>query len=164
MAHETDQELAQLQELLDRSIAAAGPHLSSIFSADTAVSAAELVDLLPGMQVIDLATVTAGGEPRVAPVDGHFFHGRWLFGTASNAARARHLAARPAVSAAHTRGEGLCVITHGHAEPVDLRSPEAAEVLALLRRTYPTFDEWASLDSPYWSIRPTRMYVRYPRE
>ena len=29
---------------------------------------------------------------------------------------------------------------------------------------YPTFDEWMSLDNPYWTIRPTRMYVRWPRD
>jgi hypothetical protein len=164
MAHETPDDLQALQALLDTSLAQAGPHLASIFGETPPVPAAELVALLDGMQVLDLATVTASGEPRVAPVDGHLYRGRWLFGTATNAARARHLAARPAVSAAHTRGEGPCVITHGYAEAVDLREPAAAPVLAHLRAAYPTFDEWGSLDNPYWTIRPTRMYVRWPRE
>lgn len=162
MAFETEQELAELQELLEGSVAGAGSHLAMIFGPETAVRAEELVVLLAGMQVIDLATVTGAGEPRVAPVDGHFLHGRWLFGTSPEAARTRHLAANPAVSAAHTRGEGLCVITHGHAEPVDLRAPGGAETLTYLRRAYPTYDEWASPDNPYWTIRPTRMFVRNP--
>lgn len=163
MAFETEQELTELQALLDRSAAGVGPHLGSIFSPDHAVSAAELAGLLPGMQVLDVATVPARGEPRVAPVDGHFLHGRWTFGTAANAARARHLAANPAASAAHTRGEGLCVITHGHVEAVDLASGAGEELLAYLRGAYPGFDGWADPSNPYWSIRPTAMLVRLPK-
>ena len=164
MAHETEADLLELQELLDESMSHAGKHLAAIFGETPPVPAGELVELLAGMQVLDLATVTASGEPRVAPVDGHLYRARWLFGTAPNAARARHLAARPAVSAAHTRGEGPCVITHGYAEPVDLRTREAAPIVEFLRVAYPTFDEWMSLDNPYWAIRPTRMYVRWPRD
>jgi len=161
--HEDDDDLRSLQRVLDDSRAAAGPHLRSIFiDGKPAVSAADLVALLPGMQVIDLATVTAAGEPRVAPVDGHFFKGRWHFGSAPNSARARHLAARSVASAAHTRGEGLCVIIHGHTERIDLGAPGAASFLAHLRDTYPTFDEWASPDNPYWVLHPERMYVHLP--
>jgi hypothetical protein len=160
--YETDATIAELQELLDRSIAAAGPHLQAIFGPETAVPAAELVELLPGMQVIDLATVTASGLPRVAPVDGLFFEGRWIFGSSPQSARARHLARRPGVSAAHTRGEGLCVITHGHAVPVDLRKAGSAAVLAHWRDIYPTFDEWASPDTPCWRLEPTHLFARRP--
>jgi hypothetical protein len=116
------------------------------------------------MQVLDLATVTANGEPRVAPVDGWFYKGKWHFGSSRDSARARHLAARPAASAAHTRGEGLCVITHGQAERIDLRAPSAEAFLAHLRDLYPTFDEWASLDDPCWVLHPTAMHVRRPIE
>ena len=104
--HETDADLRALQKVLDESYATAGEHLRSIFDQSPRVPAAELVALLPGMQVIDLATVTSRGEPRVAPVDGHFFRGRWHFGTASNAMRTKHLAANPAASAAHRGAKG----------------------------------------------------------
>jgi len=163
--YENDEDLAALQRVLDASRAAAGPHLRSIFvDGKPAVSAADLVAMLPGMQVIDLATVTASSEPRVAPVDGHFFKGRWHFGSAPDSVRARHLAARPAASAAHTRGEGLCVITHGHVERIDLASPGAAPFGAHLRDIYPGYDEWASPDNPYWVLQPHRMYVHLPPE
>ncbi len=162
--HETDADLRTLQRVLDASYAVAGAHLRSIFDSTPRVPAAELAALLPGMQVIDLATVTAKGEPRVAPVDGLFFRGMWHFGSAQNSIRARHLAARPAASAAHTRGEGLCVLTHGYVEPIPLRDASAAPFVAHLREIYPTFDEWASVDSPYWRLRPERMYVRRPVE
>ena len=164
MAHETAADLLELQELLDQSMSHAGKHLAAIFGETPPVPAGELVELLAGMQVLDLATVTASGEPRVAPVDGHLDRARWLFGTAPNTARARHLAARPAVSAAHTRGEGPCVITHGYAEPVDLRTGRRPRWSSSCALAYPTFDEWMSLDNPYWTIRPTRMYVRWPRD
>jgi hypothetical protein len=159
---ESEADLAALQRVLDDSQARAGAHLRSIFGEDTRVGAAELVALLPGMQVIDLATVSAAGEPRVAPVDGLFFRGRWHFGSSLTSVRAHHLAARPACSAAHTRGEGLCVITHGRAERVDFASRHGEAFLAHLREVYPTWDEWTTTDAPYWCLVPNRMYVRAP--
>jgi hypothetical protein len=160
MALETPDDLTRLQDLLDRSIASAGSHLRSIYEHTPPLPAAELVERLPGMQVIDLATVTAACEPRVAPVDGHFLKGRWWFGSSPDSFRARHLAARPAASAAHTRGEGLCVLAHGHVERVSLRDPAYGWFLDHLRSHYPTFDQWADLDSPYWVLQPVRMYAR----
>ena len=61
-----------------------------------------------------------GLEPRVAPVDGLFYRARFWFGSAHDSARFRHLRARPAVSAAHTRGEELAVIVHGTAVETSL--------------------------------------------
>jgi hypothetical protein len=160
--HETDADLAALQDLLDASHAAAGAHLRSIFGDDTRLTAAALAALLPGVQILDLATVTATGAPRVAPVDGLFYRGKWHFGSARNSVRARHLAARPAASAAHTRGEGLCVITHGQAVERDLRAADHDGLVHHLHDVYPDFDEWASLDGPYWALEPERMFVRSP--
>lgn len=160
MALETADDLAELQALLDRSIAGAGEHLRSIYLHTPPIGAAELVELLPGMQVIDLATVTAAGEPRVGPVDGHFLKGRWWFGTAPNAVRARHLARRPAASAAHTRGEGLCVVTHGHCRQVSLRDPSTGWFLDRLREVYAGFDGWGFLDAPYFVLEPTHLFAR----
>lgn len=110
--HETREELVELQALLDASLSGATDHLRSIVAARTA-TAEELTRLLTGMCTLALSTVTASGEPRISAVDGHFLHGRWVFGTARTAAKARHLAARPAASVAHLRGEELGVFTHG---------------------------------------------------
>ena len=118
--HETPEDLAALQDLLDRSHNAAGRHLRAIFDEARRIPAADLPALLTGVNVLNLATVTAAGEPRVAPVDGLFYRGRFWFGSAHDSARFRHLRARPAVSAAHTRGEELAVIVHGVAVEVDL--------------------------------------------
>ena len=118
--HETPEDLAALQRLLDDSHARAGRHLRSIFDDDRRITAADLPALLPGVQVLNLATVTARGEPRVAPVDGLFYRARFWFGSAHDSARFRHLRRRPAVSAAHTRGEELAIIVHGLAVEVSL--------------------------------------------
>ena len=164
MALETPDDLVELQALLDRSIASAGSHLRSIYTHTPPIPAEELVSLLPGMQVIDLATVTSTCEPRVAPVDGHLLKGRWWFGSSPDSFRARHLAARPAASAAHTRGEGLCVLTHGHVEQVSLRDPAFGWLLERMREIYPSFDEWGHLDAAYWVLHPVRMYARRAME
>ena len=93
--HETDEDLRGLQDLVDHSHAGAGEHLRAIFDDDRRIPAAELPALLAGVQVLALATVTARGEPRVAPVDGLFFRGRWHFGSSDRSARFRHIRARP---------------------------------------------------------------------
>ena len=158
--HETEDDVRALQELLDRSHAGAGPHLRSIFSDDRRIPAAELPALLPGVQVLALATVTARCEPRVAPVDGLFFRGRFHFGSSERSARFRHLRARPAVSATHLRGEELAVVVHGHAREIDPRAAEHAGFRAYLNETYPGWDDagWAA-GSPYAVIEPAKMFT-----
>lgn len=121
--YETQAELDELQTLLDSSLSRSTTHLQSIVVAgERTLTARQLVQVITGMCTLAISTVTAGGEPRISGIDGHFLHGRWVFGTARSAAKARHLAARPAVSVAHLRGEDLGVFTHGIAEtlnPVD---------------------------------------------
>ena len=96
---ETPDELRDLQHLLDASAAAAGPHLRSIISEDRRVNAVALCERLQGMCLLVLATVTADGRPLVGPVDGYFLHGTFVFSSARNSVRMRHLVTRPAVSA-----------------------------------------------------------------
>lgn len=120
---ETTAEVIALQALMDASYAGSTSHLREIVNGERHLDAAQLVQALQGMKVLSLATVTAGGEPRVSAVDGHFLHGRWTFGTDGRAAKARHLAARPACSAAHLDGKRLGVFCHGQAialTPADL--------------------------------------------
>ena len=133
--HEPDEDLVWLQDLLDRSHAGAGEHLRAIFDDERRIPAADLPALLPGVQVLALASVTARGEPRVAPVDGLFFHGRWHFGSSERSARILHIRARPAVSATHLRGEELAIVVHGRAVEIDPRAPEHAAFRASLTRS-----------------------------
>ena len=158
--HETAEDLEWLQELLDESAEAAGPHMRDIFSAKLRVPAEELPAMLPGVQVLVLATVTARGEPRAAPVDGLFYRGRWHFGSSERSARFRHIRKRPAVSAAHVRGEELAVIVHGRAREIEARTEDDGGFHRYLLETYgDDWAEWAG-ESPYAVIEPDRMFTR----
>ena len=124
--YETEEDLRALEQLLDGSYARAGSHLRSIWGEETRLRAEAVSAELAGVQVLDLATVTPRGEPRVAPVDGLFFRGHFWFGSAENSARFRNICANPAVSGAVTRGlETFLVIVHGHAVETDPRGPDA---------------------------------------
>src|SRR5437667_11202938 len=113
--HETTEDIEFVQEIMDRSHAQGGRHLRAIWTDDQKIPAKELPALLPAVQILSLATVTANGSPRVGPVDGLFYRGRFYFGSAPDSARFRHLRARPQVSAAHLRGEEFAVVVHGTA-------------------------------------------------
>jgi uncharacterized pyridoxamine 5'-phosphate oxidase family protein len=157
--HETEQELAELQGLLDRSYESAGEHLKSVFTRQRRISAKELSELLPGVQVMSLATVTAKCEPRVAPVDGLFLGGRFWFGSSERSQRFRHIRARPAVSANVTRGEQFAVIVHGKAVEVDVSSPQQQRLRDYLHEVYGAeWDEWG-LNAPHARIEPERMFT-----
>ncbi|MFI5719848.1 pyridoxamine 5'-phosphate oxidase family protein [Nocardia sp. NPDC051750] len=163
---ETPEELTELQALLDASLARSTTHLRSIIDADRTLTAGQLTAVLTGMRVLALSTVTAHGEPRISAVDGHFLHGRWYFGTARNAAKARHLAARPGASVAHLNGEELGVFTHGTVEEMNPETgePDAEwpELLAYFKDLYgeDAFD-WDN-EVVFYRLRPHWMTVYAP--
>jgi uncharacterized pyridoxamine 5'-phosphate oxidase family protein len=112
---ETADDLAVLQRLLDRSFDRASEHLRSIMEPPRRLTAARLAAELPSPAVLNIATVTARGEPRISAVDGHFLRGHWYFTTAEQSPKARHLRARPAISASYTPRDGYGVFCHGRA-------------------------------------------------
>jgi hypothetical protein len=116
---ETPEELTAIQNLLDASFASASAHLTSIMTPERRLSAERLVAELPSPAVLNIATVTAAGEPRLSAVDGHFLHGRWHFTTAVDSPKVRQLLARPAISASFTPRDGFGVFCHGRAEPLE---------------------------------------------
>ena len=153
---ETPAELTALQDLLDRSVGRASEHLTSIVTPERRLTAEQLVAVLPGMNTLSLATVTASGEPRVSGVDGHFLHGRWLFTTSGTARKITHLRARPGVSVAHLRGDDLGVFTHGQA--VLMSPPDApVEVEAHLVAHYGSSPTTWGDDIVYAWVEPTWM-------
>jgi hypothetical protein len=144
---ETPEEIGRLQRLLDRSAAAAGPHLRDIIIGDRRLSAVALCERLQGMRLLVVATVTSDGRPLAGPVDGYFLHGSFYFGSGRNSVRMRHLAARPAVSATHLVGEELAVTVHGRAELFDLSDPSRGELRQAMLDHYlplqgPAFGTW----------------------
>jgi hypothetical protein len=157
--HETAADTERLQALLDASHAGAGAHLKMIFSDERRISAAELPDRLGGVQITHLATVTAAGEPRVAPVDGLFFRGALHVGTAPEAMRARHLRARPQVSASIADGEEFAVVIHGRVVELDLDAAEHDGLRGYYTEVYG--DTWEAFrqGNPYWRIDAARMFT-----
>jgi general stress protein 26 len=162
---ETPEELDNLQQLLDRSMAGAGEHLRGIITGERRLSAAELAGRLPGMRLLTVATVTADGRPLAGPVDGYFLHGTFWFSSGRNSVRMRHLAARPAVSATHLPGEELAVTVHGRAELVELREPAGAELRQAMLDWYvprqgPEFETWLNaLDAVAARIEPEKIFT-----
>jgi uncharacterized pyridoxamine 5'-phosphate oxidase family protein len=116
---ETPAEMAALQKLLDTSFERASAHLISIMTPERRLTAEQLVAQLPSPAVLNVATVTAGGEPRISALDGHFLHGRWHFTTAADSPKVRQLRARPAISASFTPRDGFGMFCHGRAEFLD---------------------------------------------
>jgi hypothetical protein len=157
--HETPLDLLELTELLDCSYAQAGEHLRSIFTPERRIPADELVALMPGVQVLNLATVSRACAPRVAPVDGLFYRGRFWFGSAAASARFTHLRERPQVSASHTRGEELAVIVHGTAALIETGDPANAGFADYYRDVYGFgWEEW-DLPVQFARIDATHLYT-----
>jgi hypothetical protein len=118
--HESPADIEALQELLDRSYAAAGAHLLRIHTPERRLDAEQVVERLNGMCLLALATATADCRPIVGPVDGIFYRGAFHFGSSPDSVRFRHIRTRPDVSATHLPGEELAITVHGRAVPVDI--------------------------------------------
>jgi len=95
--HETPEDLAALQELLDRSYARAGPHLLRIHTPERRLTAEQVAERLTGMCLLALATAGEDGRPIVGPVDGVFYRGAFHFGSSPDSVRFRHIRTRPQV-------------------------------------------------------------------
>jgi Pyridoxamine 5'-phosphate oxidase len=150
-------DIAELQQLLDRSRAGASEHLQSIITPDRAVAAADLVERLAGMRTLALATVSAGGQPRISAVDGHLLRGRWVFTTSGSSVKAADLRGRPLVSAAYLEGETFGVFTHGTTEFLVADHPDLPWVEEHLTRHYGVSPSTWGPDIVYARIRPTWM-------
>jgi hypothetical protein len=126
--HETPEDIAALQQLIDRSYASAGAHLLRIHDPERRLSAEQVAERMTGMRLLTLATVTADGRPIAGPVDGIFYRGAFHFGSSPDSVRFRHIRRRPQVSAVHLPGEELAISVHGRAVLVDLAAPEHKEL------------------------------------
>ena len=163
--HESSQELERLQQILDESAAAAGPHLRGIIDEERRVDAASLCSRLQGMRLLVLATVTADGRPLAGPVDGYFLHGSFSFSSGRDSVRMRHLSARPAVSATYLPGEEFAVTVHGRAELFDVLDPEHGELKQAMLDFYlpkqgPAFETWLHAENPIGArIEPEKIFT-----
>jgi uncharacterized pyridoxamine 5'-phosphate oxidase family protein len=159
--HETADDLAALQDLIDRSYASAGPHLRRIHTPERRLTAEQVAERLTGMCLLALATVTADGRPVVGPVDGIFYRGALHFGSAPDSVRFRHIRRRPQVSATHLPGEELAVTVHGRATEVPVEGGLRQAILDIYVPRYGGEWEADHLDSGpvYARIDAERMFA-----
>ncbi|GAA3560198.1 pyridoxamine 5'-phosphate oxidase family protein [Kribbella ginsengisoli] len=151
---ETSEEVAELQRLLEAAYGRSTEHLREIINDERRLTADELVQLLQGMCVLNLATVTAKGEPRISAVDGHFLHARWVFTTSAQAAKARQMRARPAASISYVDGERLGVFSHGQVEFLTTDHPDFAEIEAHLVAHYGSSPSTWADEIAYCRLQP----------
>ncbi|WP_406046774.1 pyridoxamine 5'-phosphate oxidase family protein [Kribbella sp. NBC_00889] len=154
---ETAAEVTDLQQLLDAAYQRSTEHLHNIITDSRRLDAGELVRVLTGMCTLNLATVTARGEPRISAVDGHFLHARWVFTTSGSAAKARHLKVRPAASVSYVDGERIGVFSHGQVETLTPDHPDFAEIEAHLVKHYGSSPSSWGDDIVYYRLQPTWM-------
>jgi uncharacterized pyridoxamine 5'-phosphate oxidase family protein len=159
--HETPEEIAELQELLDRSYAAAGPHLLRIHTPERRLGGEQIAERLTGMCLLSLATVRSDGRPMVGPVDGIFYRGAFHFGSAPDSMRFRHIRARPHVSATHLPGEELGITVHGRAVQVDVSGGEFRQTLLdiYVPRYGPEWEKFLDSGPVFARIDADRMFA-----
>jgi hypothetical protein len=154
---ETAAEVTELQALLDAAYKRSTEHLRSIITGPRRLDADALVRVLTGMCTLNVATVTARGEPRISAVDGHFLHARWVFSTSGTAAKARHLRARPAASISYVDGERIGVFSHGDVEFLTPEHPDFEEIEAHLTKYYGSSPSSWGPDIVYCRQQPSWM-------
>jgi hypothetical protein len=147
----------ELQQLLDTSFEHASEHLKSIMTPPRRLSAERLLAELPCPAVLNIATVTAGGEPRISAVDGHFLRGHWYFTTAADSPKARQLRARSAISASYTPRDGFGVFCHGRVGVLAFGDPERQMVTDHFREVYGQAPEEWEAEIFYARIDPRWM-------
>ena len=150
--YESAAEVAALQDLLDASFARASQHLTAIMTPARRLTAQRVIDDLAGIAVLNVATVTARGEPRISAVDGHFLHGRWHFTTSGGSPKARQLVARPATSASYTPRDGYGIFCHGYARSLERGTPEFTMLYEHWVRSYGQSPDDLGDDIAYFRI------------
>jgi hypothetical protein len=164
---ETEAERAALAALLSESMASAGPFVRSSFEwPEHALTLDRLLAAFEGVQTVALATATADGAPRVAPIGCVLVGGVFYIPTTRTAARYKMVVRRPEVSLTRFDGIDLAVILHGRATPLHQREAGFERVDAALTAagaSSPT--TWGNPgDGCYLAIEPRTIltYTRFP--
>jgi pyridoxamine 5'-phosphate oxidase-like protein len=157
---ETPDDLRRLQALLDESATQASPFLRSSFEIpEHSLSAEQLASHLDGSLTVALATVTAKGEPRVAPINALFYRGSFHVPTVARAARARHLSKRPSASLTYFEGNELALIVHGQAAIISENAPTFNELDEIQTSTGQQSPRQWEGDAIYLKINAATMYT-----
>ena len=165
---ETNEDIESLQKLVNSSIEQAGIFLRSSFQMpEHSLSARQLVRYLQGIKIVALATVTAQGEPRVAPVGSIFYRGQFHILSVAKAARARHIEKRSAISLAHFEGNDLAIIVHGNGHILKPNHPDFAEIESIQKEVSGnSVQDWGEGVGVYIRVVANALYTfaRYPQQ
>src|SRR4051794_7502460 len=135
--HETDEELAELQALLDRTHAGMSTeHMRDIVKPERRLSARQVAGHLQGTRHVAFATVSSRGAPLVRPLDGVFIHGRFTVGSSAGSLMARHLRRDPRCSLLYMETEDFGVTIHGRAELIEQDHRDAEAIAAVWQGIY----------------------------
>ena len=122
--HQAD-DLAELQRLLETSARSAGDALRETFAPEGhLLSALQLAAYFDRTRGFAFATVTAKGEPRVAPVGAVFYRAKFHIPTAAYSRRVADVRERNSVSLTHFVLGSVAVIVHGRAAVLSEVDPD----------------------------------------
>ncbi|MCL4490005.1 MAG: hypothetical protein M1570_18025 [Chloroflexi bacterium] len=100
----------------------------------------------------------------MAPIGSLFYRAHFVIPTVSEAARAKHARARPAVSLTHFLDTGLAIIVHGHATVMTPQDAHFAELEQLQREVSgQSVREWGDGEGVYLRVSADMMFT-YARE
>jgi pyridoxamine 5'-phosphate oxidase-like protein len=119
---ETEAELAELQELLDSSLARAGKRLLTVWDAGKRLDARQLAGF-SGVRLVAVASMNSKGEPRVAPRPAAFLHGKFYLAANTKSTTAHRLLITPNVAITYFEIHFLMM---GHGTASFLRKGDAA--------------------------------------
>ena len=134
--HETDEDIQALQELIDRTASRMNPHMARIVKPERRLTARQAVTYLQGIKHVAFATANEKGEPRVAPLDGIFFRGRFHVSTGGEAARLRDLRRFPRCSLTHFAGDEVAVTVNGTALIMSQNHPDVPSIEPMYLELY----------------------------
>jgi len=135
--NESAADVARLQSLLDRSATKGGPHLRRTFQVpEHAVTAEQLVRYWGDGKGFALATVTANGEPRVAPVGVLLEQAHLYVPTAGDSGHVAHIVRNPAVSLTHWVDDLVAIIIHGKGALIHRESADYPALAEIVRATW----------------------------
>ena len=164
---ETVEERAGLAALLSASMAGAGPFVRTSFRwPEHALTLDRFLATFDGMRTVALATATAAGAPRVAPIGCTLVGGLFYIPTTRTAARYRMVVRWPDVSLTYFEGITLAVIVHGMARavhPGEAGFERVEAVMTALSATSPT--TWGEPgDGCYLAVEPRTLltYTHHP--
>jgi hypothetical protein len=156
---ETPEEVAELQQLMDATMANVNPHMAAIVTPKSRLTARQVVTHLQGTRIVAFATVNRKGEPRVSPLDSLFLHGRFTLSTGGEATRIGHLKANPACSAVYLETDTIAVVVNGTVEWITRDHPDHGDIHGAWAAQYGSDPyDWGG-EIAFFRINPSAMWT-----